>query len=160
VLAPLEVYLTLGDLEEAEKAAGELESTIEATGLELLRFKWLEAMGRIREQQSDFAAACDFYRRRIELAPTGTRAHRFLGRCYRKMGRLAEAREALELALTRSPYNPHTLLEMGLLEEAQGRRREAIGRLERAMEVWAEADSACAPAREAKEKLETWKATS
>lgn len=156
LLAPIEVYLELGDPKAAEDAASEFESVIETMGIELLRFKWLEAMGRIREQQSDFEAACDFYRRRIELAPTGTRAHLDLGRCYRKMSRLNQAQEALELALTRSPYSPRILLEMALTEDAQGRRRQAIEHLRRALEVWADADSTCAPALEARDKLQVW----
>ena len=156
LIAPIEVYLELGNLEAAEDAVSELESTIEAMGVEILRFKSLEAMGRIREKQTDFAAACDFFRHRMELAPTGTRGPLDLGRCYRKMGRLKESREALELALTRSPYHPRVLLQMALTEDARGRRDQAMEHLRRALVVWADADSACAPAPEARDKLQAW----
>ncbi len=156
VLAPPEVYLELGELDAAESAANDLGSTIETMGLELLRFKWLEAMGRVRERQSDLEAASDFFRQRVELSPTGTRGPLDLGRCYRKMGRLAESREALELALSRLPYHPRVLLQLALSKDAQGDRDQAIKHLRRALEVWADADSACAPAREARDKLQAW----
>ncbi len=45
---------------------------------------------------------------------------------------------------------------MALTEDAQGRRRQAIEHLRRALEVWADADSTCAPALEARDKLQVW----
>ncbi len=159
-LAPLEVHLRLGEPEAAEEAARALESTIDVMGLEILRFKWFEAMGRIRELQSDYAAACDFLRRRIELAATGTRAHVDLGRCYRKMGSLEKARETLDLGLSRSPYDPRILFELAKTEHELGRGSRAREHLERALEVWSNADSAYAPAREARETLALWERAS
>ncbi|MBD3334531.1 MAG: tetratricopeptide repeat protein [Candidatus Eisenbacteria bacterium] len=156
VLAPVEVHLELEDSEAAEKAAGELASTIESMGLELLRFKWLEAMGRIREQQGRFEEAEDFYRRRIDLRPDGVRIYHYLGRCLHKMGRLEEAREALSAALTRSPHQPRVLLEMALVEHESGRTARALEHLRTALDVWSKADSTFAPARQAREKLEDW----
>lgn len=76
------------------------------------------------------------------------------------MGRLAESREALELALSRFPYHPRVLLQLALTKDAQGDRDQAIKHLRRALEVWADADSAYAPAREAREKLQAWSTAS
>jgi tetratricopeptide (TPR) repeat protein len=154
--AEIEVHLALEDAQAAEQAAGELDATVEALGVELLRFKWLEYMGRIRELQADLAAAADFYRRRIEQSPTGTRALLNLGRCYRKMGKLDQAQEVPKLALLRSPYHPLGLFELAQVEDAQGHRRQATEHLRRSLEVWAQADSTFAPAREAREKLHAW----
>ncbi|MBU2693048.1 MAG: protein kinase [Candidatus Eisenbacteria bacterium] len=160
LLGPLEVYPELGDLTSAEAAADELETIIKAMNLELLRFKWMEAMGRIREKQGNFDEASDFFRRRIEISPAGVAPYRDLGRCYRKMGKFKEAGAALEVALKRAPYHPLTLLEMALTNEAMGRRVPALENLNRVLEIWADADSSFAPAQEARELKRGWSETS
>ena len=113
-------------------------------------------MGRIREKQSNFDEASDFFRRRLELTPNAAKGRRDLGRCYRKMGNLDGAQEALKLALLRSPYDPLILHEMAMMEDARGHRTQAILHLKRALKVWAQADSSFAPARESREKLAAW----
>lgn len=160
LLAPISVHIELGNLEEAESAAADLESMIESLNLGLLRFKWMETMGRIREQQSDYEVALDFFQQRIDLSPTGSEAHLDIGRCHRKAGNLDQAEASLTLALSRSPYNPSILYEMALLADRQGERSRAVDHLERALEVWALADSAYAPVRKARDTLRSWQETS
>jgi len=158
--ALVEVTVKLGRLGEAEEAADELAAHIESQGVQLLQFLWLRSMGSIREEQGDFDAACDFYRRRIEQRPAEAQGHYDLGRCYRKMGNLNEARESLASSLQRSPYGPRSNYEMALVEDGLGHRQQALEYLHRALQVWADPDSAYAPAREAREMLRRWQRAS
>ncbi len=78
---------------------------------------------------------------------------RQLGRCYRELGEYDRALALLQESLQVSPYQPRTNYEMALTYEAMGRMEDARTHLERALEVWAEADPGYEPAAEAREKL-------
>ncbi|MFC1575988.1 tol-pal system YbgF family protein [Gemmatimonadota bacterium] len=55
---------------------------------------------------------------------------------------------------SKSPWAPKTNYEMALTYEAMGRMEEARTHIQRALEVWAEADPEYRPARLAREAAE------
>jgi tetratricopeptide (TPR) repeat protein len=77
-----------------------------------------------------------------------------LGRCYREMGELDRALALMEESLRPSPYAPESNYEMALTYEAMGRMDDARTHIQRALEVWAEADPEYRPAQLAREAAE------
>ena len=78
-------------------------------------------------------------------------------RCLRKLGRHEEARESIASALRVQPYQADYLHEAALVAHADGDDDAARAHLERALEVWREADADFTPAVEARATLTSWR---
>ena len=78
---------------------------------------------------------------------------RQLGQAYRELGEHRRAEAAFREALRLRPADPRTRYELALLEEARGRREQAVQHLEAALATWAEADPEYKWARRAMETL-------
>jgi tetratricopeptide (TPR) repeat protein len=150
------IYVDLEDFETSRQLASELEVTIEQMRWEHLRPFWERLMGRILEGESDLPGALEHYRRFLELSPSDERSHFNLGRCLRKMAVYESARDELALAIARRPNHPEVLFEAALIENLLGNRQQAVAHLDKALEVWNEADTDNEPAAAARDTLRTW----
>ena len=134
---------------EAHRRAWEL---VEAGSLEGFRPTLLGDLGLILDRTGDHAGAAESFKAAVALSPEG-RFHRGAGRALRRAGLLDEAEAELRSALRLVPADPHAHLEMGLLMEARGGIRAAVGHLTNALAVWENADEGFEPALRARAKL-------
>ncbi len=158
-LGYLDVYLELGDANNAEKALEGVETLIQTFQLEMLRPMVLNALGKIHEIRDEYEEALISYQKQLELEPTDTRINRRIGRCYRNMGELEKAEEYLNKALKIYPFEPLNNYEIALVYSDMGKREEALEYLRIALEVWRDADPAYKPAKRALDKLTEWEST-
>ena len=149
----LQFYLAVEDTERANAALQQLETLVDETEAEVSRHRLLEARGRILELEGEYERAIESYQRSLELAPTGMTRYRAIGRCYRELGNLAEAKANLERNLQRTPFNPKTHYELSLVYADLGDHQQALEHLSISLDVWVDADPEFKPAREAREKL-------
>jgi Flp pilus assembly protein TadD len=74
------------------------------------------AEGDLQQARGDTSAAIDTYKKALALQPTLVAALVALSRAYVKQGNDAEARQALNSALSKDPSDPPANAELGLLE--------------------------------------------
>lgn len=85
-------------------------------------------------EQADYQTAAALYRREFAENPDSIDALVGLGRSYRNLGQAGRGEQALQEAAARVGDDPRILLELGRAQLANGRTREAIGTLSRALE--------------------------
>jgi tetratricopeptide (TPR) repeat protein len=155
-LGYLFLYLEIEEPDSAEVAFKGLKLFIDSYGLENLRDQTVFAKGRIAELRGEHEAAIKEYQTSFELTPTQTDRNVDMGRCFRKLGRLDEAEEAIQNMLKVFPFEPEALYELALIFAERGDQEKAIDALKKALTVWENADPVYKPAREAGEKLAEW----
>jgi tetratricopeptide (TPR) repeat protein/TolB-like protein len=156
VLVPLgwvSLYLDLENPDSLEMAADGLDRLIDAFGLEEVGAFSVYARGRALELRGDCRQAIISYKRALELQPRNIDWRRDIGRCLRKLGRLAEAAGQLEQVLKVGPSDPEAHYELALVYADGGETAKAREHLEYALRVWEDAEPQYEPAREAREKL-------
>jgi tetratricopeptide (TPR) repeat protein len=160
---PFDAFLPLGDfaIHMAKDDAAGIEATLPAIESiivtfqnEVLRPLLVHAQGRVFELRGDYQAAMERYEEERRLNPSDATIPTHLGRCLREVGENGEAVTLFLESLKSSPWAPRTNYELALTYEAMGRVEEARTHLERALEVWAEADAGYGPAEEARVALE------
>ncbi|MCG8467996.1 MAG: tetratricopeptide repeat protein, partial [Gemmatimonadetes bacterium] len=149
----LDIYSILRDAEALASAADRVEQAIEALGAEALRPNVLMARGLVLELAGDCETALTNYRAALELAPTADAIRIDIGRCLVTLGRLDEAADELAGALERAPFGPRTLTQMARVEIERGNAEAARAHLERALDVWSDADRSYELASEARDLL-------
>ncbi|UCC73570.1 MAG: tetratricopeptide repeat protein [Gemmatimonadota bacterium] len=149
----LNVYLELGDADNAERALADVEAYVDEQETESQRALVLHAEGRIREMRGEYEEAIASYRRALALDATGTYVKRRIASCYRQLERLEEAEAYLQEHLKVTPYNPMAHHELALVYADMGDRDKALEHLRIALTIWSDADPGFQPAREARAKL-------
>jgi len=76
-----------------------------------------------------------------------------IGRLYNRLGNLKKAENTLQAYLKRVPFRPDAHYEIALVYADMGKKDKAIEHLNKALWVWAEADTDYIPAKKAREKL-------
>jgi Flp pilus assembly protein TadD len=94
------------------------------------RLKGVEAYNR-----GDYAAALAEFQAIAREDPNDPQVHLHLGSAYIGLGRLGEAKQALETCLSVEPRNERALAEMGRLLALQNRLDEAVAALQKAVEA-------------------------
>jgi type IV pilus assembly protein PilF len=94
------VYYRMGDYTKAmsryqeaiaKDARGELAPLVE------------NGMGKVSYSQGDFIRAAAYFKKSAELAPSYVESHYWLGECYLKTGRPAEAKKSFEFVIKLAP---------------------------------------------------------
>ena len=152
-LGEMEVYSELRDPEGLETALESAEEMIANLGFELYRPTVTYYEARLDEIRDECEAAIDGYERALELEPTAVGWKVAVGRCLRKLGLLDEAAVRLLEVLDLRPYHAGAHYQLALVRLDQGDGETAREHLETALGVWAEADPAFEPAREARAAL-------
>jgi tetratricopeptide (TPR) repeat protein len=149
----LDIYIELGDIEQAEKYLAEAELNLEAMQSEIDRTILLNAQGRIHELKGEYQSAIVSYLKQIEMDPTNTQIDVCLGRCYRLVRDYKKAEEHLQKALRFHPFWPDANYEMALVIFETGEAEEALEYMKRVQLIWENADPDYEPAIKCREKL-------
>lgn len=155
IVGYLKTHMAKGDIPAVEERLEKLDQVIESLGgkigglprrKEILLAKLAEAKGNLEE-------ALSHYRQVLELNTQDFRSRIDVLRCERRLGRFEEAARTRAELLRLLPHDGGVHLEAALLYADTGERERAAEHLEKALEVWAEADPEFEPAREARTKL-------
>jgi len=152
-LGQLVISLEREDADSIEAALEGYERFIQAFSLEYARVNSVFAEGRVLELRGDCEQAIYSYKRALELEPRQSEMDIYIGRCYRKLGRLSEAKSHLQRALDVRPFNPRAHYEMGVAYADEGDDAKAREHLETALDIWADAEPGFEPAQEVRDKL-------
>ena len=93
-----------------------------------------QQLGAFYADQSDYEEAAKAFRKAVELAPDEPEPHRVLGGAYKSMGRFSEAESELRTSL-RLAERPLSMHALGVILMNQGRDREAIPYIRRALDI-------------------------
>jgi tetratricopeptide (TPR) repeat protein/predicted Ser/Thr protein kinase len=151
-----QIYIELGQADDAEQALGQFEEYIANFQVEVLRPMMHRFRGRVDELRGNYDEAIARYQRRIELSPTEFDSYRKIGRCYRKLEQYDRAEENLLKMLEIFPYDPKANYELALVYHAAGDGTKALEHLTRTLRIWENADESYVPAREARKTAASW----
>jgi len=176
ILAPFEFakyYLATSDISNAEKEVTKAESLlpISITGIWQKKY-WPENIRRLKLMINGLKGnlnekeAIESYdtimwpigdirtkRERKELGRRPWKPNPLLGRLYNRLGNFKKAENRLKEYLKRVPFRPDAHYELALVYADMGKKDKAIEHLNKALFVWAEADTDYVPAKRAREKL-------
>jgi tetratricopeptide (TPR) repeat protein len=158
-LGYLGLYLELEDADRAEAAHADAEARIEESGHGWVRGQLHFASGRIHELRRDYERAVSSYSEASAFSPINATIGRYLGRCYRALGRLDEAMQQLRTSLKIAPYAPESHYELARVYADAGETERAVEHLRIALSVWDEADPGFKAAGEARDLLARLEAT-
>ena len=153
-------YLAQEDPDRAEVALADLEEYIQSLGVEILRPYYHFALGYIHEMRGEFDEAITTYEKMLENDPSNDAAFHGIGRCRRKQGDFQLAVEFLEKSAQYGPVDGEINYELALAYHAMGRQKDADEHLDRALEVWKNADPTYKTAAEARATKRDWQAAS
>ena len=153
-LGEMDIYMALEDPDGIERTIPGVEKFIITFQYEVVRPAALSAQGKLDELRGNYQGAIGRYEEALRLSPSNSSIFVELGRCYRELGEHDRALTELQDALKSAPYAPRANYEIALTYEAMGRMNEARGSLQRALDVWAEADSTYLWAQRAREAAE------
>jgi tetratricopeptide (TPR) repeat protein len=152
-LGDLDLALELEDPTQIDTAAARLERAIQQSSLALLQPVAAYARGQAHYLRGEYRDAITDWQEEQRLNPSDPSIPRQLGQAYRGLRDYGRAEAALKEAQRLRPSDARTMYERALLEEARGRREQAIASLRAALDVWANADPGYKWARRAREKL-------
>lgn len=153
-LGELQIYLALEDADAIEATLPGVESFITSFQYEALRPVMFRAQALVHELRGEYREAIEQYEEQGRLSPSNTLIPISLGRCYRGLGEHDRAVSSIQESLRGSPFSPRANYELALAYEAMGRMDEARTHLDRALEVWADADPGYRPAERARNAAE------
>jgi tetratricopeptide (TPR) repeat protein len=133
-----------------ERAIEDTERLITQFGLEAVRPAVLRARGRVEEQAGRCGDALPLYEEALALAPTSLGLEVDIARCEGVVGRLDDAEERLVRLLRKRPVAPRATYELAVIHATRGDTAAALAALDRALEVWRDADPGFRPAQEAR----------
>ncbi len=146
-------YIELKDTEKAMQEIEQAEALIEGFGEDLLLANIHYANGRINEITENYSEAITYYQQFLDMQPSNMDTHRWIARCYRKLGEFKDAEEHIRIPLDLDPFNPKNNYETGLLYLESGEEKKAREYLQIANDIWTDADPGYEPAEDVKEKL-------
>jgi tetratricopeptide (TPR) repeat protein len=159
---PLDKFWRMGQLTLAietrdtlqlhEGIAG-VDSVMKAFGVAALRAKIDRGDAVLHEVRGDWNGALALYQRQLTAEPANLAVHRDVSRMYRKLGRLGDARTAVDRHLHAWPSSAESNIEAARVRLAAGDSAGARPYLDRAARTLEPADPASAAARELKELL-------
>jgi tetratricopeptide (TPR) repeat protein len=152
-LGELDIALELEDPSQIDTAAARIEQAIQQSSYAFLQQAATYARGQAHYLRGEYREAIASWEQEAKLDPSDASVPRQLGQAYRDLREYGRAEAALKEAQRRRPSDPRTMYERALLEEARGRREQAIVSLRAALVVWAGADPGYKWARRAREKL-------
>jgi tetratricopeptide (TPR) repeat protein len=152
-LGELQLQLELERPDDAERAATQLEQSIQTLGFQHLEHNVVAARARIAELRGKCDQAIPLYEQQRKLTPSDASILMSVGRCYRKLGQTTRSIEQLQAWLRVVPHHARGNYELGLSYLAAGDRAKALEHLRRAEQTWYEADATVREAADAKRKI-------
>ncbi|MCD4723421.1 MAG: tetratricopeptide repeat protein [Bacteroidales bacterium] len=154
------IYAETGDVEKAEEAMVGAKDLIKGFGQESMMAFIYYVQGRLNESLGKYQEAIDDYNKFFETNPTSYHIHSFTSRCYRQLKDFKQAEEEIQISLKHRPFSPTCNYEAALLYLETGEEEKGMEHLERAVEIWKDADSDYEKASIAKDKLRALKKAS
>jgi tetratricopeptide (TPR) repeat protein len=158
-IGEMELNTELGRADQAEAAAAAVEKAIGTTGFKILQTMVSNARGRIAELRGQCDVAITHYEAVQKAEPTDVGLHANIARCLRQRGQAQQAIERAQLTLKVVPFDPRANYEIGLAYLDARNRAKAIEHLQRAADVWSNADPAYKLANEARAALQKAEST-
>jgi tetratricopeptide (TPR) repeat protein len=156
-LGYLTFYIEMNDANEADKYLTELMNLINSLGQESLLIHADYARGQIAEIWKDYKTALENYTKVNQRMPGEYEPYVWISRCQRELGNNKEAKKSIDQALKMHPYDPKNNYEAAMVYLSLNDKQKAREYLDRAMEVWKDADANYLPyqqALSAKKQLE------
>lgn len=146
--AEIWLYDELGDAARLEPAVAALDRLIQTSGLNVLKQELLHGRARLNELRGNCTEAIRLYREEMTFEPLAISPNIDIGRCYRALGRTADAEKALTAAVRVVPAHGPAHLELALLYKAAGDAARAKQHADRARATWKQADATFKPLKE------------
>ncbi len=144
----------LGQADEAERNLTLAEESAHKFGFRNFEAQLLLLHGRIAELRSQWQDAIDTYVRSEALAPGDALiTHVSVARCYRELGQPQRSISELEPVLRAIPFQPRANYEMALAHLDAKDNAHALEYLQRALQVWSNADPAYRLSADARSRL-------
>ncbi len=142
-------YIELGNADEAEKYLPGALQTISDFSLQVEMDQIYRAQGRMAELRNNYTSALEYYTKYQEMNPSDWDAQRWISTCQRELGDLKKAKKSIEAAQKHNPWDPKSNFEAALLYMELNDKQKAREYLDKALEVWKNADTIYEPYREA-----------
>ncbi len=146
----LAVAMEIDSVPLIAQAIEDTEALITQFGLEAVRPAVLRARGRVEELADRCRAALPHYEEALALAPTSHGLEVDIARCEGAVGQLEDAERRLEALVQKWPASPRASYELAVVRAAQGDTAAALAELDRALEIWKDADPTFRPAQKAR----------
>jgi len=144
-------YIETNSSDSAERYIQEAKDLATDFGEEMLLTNVIYVEGRINELKNNYEQALEYYVKYQLNKPLETDVCRLKARCHRKLGNLKKAEKNILTALKHNPYEPKTNYEAALIYKEKGEPEIAKEHLQRALEIWNNADEDYKPAKLAKD---------
>ncbi len=151
--AYLDVYLAMDDADRAAAKLAEVEAIVEKAEAGWAQDDLDAGRGWIHELRGEYPEALASYQKALELEPLDVSRLRFIGRTYRELGRLDDAKAALEANLKITPYSAGSHYEMARVYDDMGDEARVLDHLRTAMRVLEDADPTCETLQKVKAML-------
>lgn len=151
------IYAETGETEKATEMISGAEELVNSFGEEMLLANIYYAQGKINEVLGEYELAIDYYKKYLEIDPTTFSFYTFLSRCYRELNEYSSAEEQILISLNHNPFDPSANYEAALLYLETGEEEKGMEHLQRAVDIWEDADADYKKANIAKEKLNSLK---
>jgi len=148
-LGYLDIAFEIDSVPMLEEAIEATDTLIARFGLEAVRPLVLRAQGRVLELQDRCADALPLYEQVVALEPTMYGFEVDVGRCLGATGRLDDAQRRLQAMVQKWPAFPQARYELASVLVARGDTAAAHVQLDRALEIWRDADPGYRPAQKA-----------
>jgi tetratricopeptide (TPR) repeat protein len=153
MIAELRLALENRDIPVAEEKLAAVEAMIAANQLETFRNAALNAGAQLAGLKDDWQRAYALRQEFLRANPTDAFVHFGIAEALRELGRLADAEQAIRLALKRTPGSAAAHVELARVLQARGDAAGSRAALERALEMWSQAEPDFEPAAEARALL-------
>jgi class 3 adenylate cyclase/tetratricopeptide (TPR) repeat protein len=142
-------YIELGNADEAEKYIPDALQAINNFSIQIEMDELYLAQARIAELRKNYIAALEFYKKYLDVNPVGWDAQRSIAKCQRELGDLKKAKKSIEIALKHYPWDPKSNYEAALLYLELNDHQKAGEYLNKALEIWKNADANYEPYQKA-----------
>lgn len=150
------LYAELGDTIKVNEAFSGAQDLIDGFGEEVLMANIYFAQGRLNELLGKYLDGIEYYNSYLKMRPTSFFVHVNIARCYRLLKDYDKAEEEILISLKYRPFDPLRNYEASLLYLEMGDDEKGREHLERAVDIWKDADPDYEKANIAKNKLEEY----
>lgn len=152
-LGELSLAVELKDADRAQAALDKAEAAVKQTQMEILRGNLVEAQGDIAELHEQWQKAHEAFQSFKKMTPDNNMINVKIGRCLRHLGQLDAAETAVRETLRLLPFYPPAYKELSYIQEARGDNKAAIASINKALEIWKDADPEFKPVNEIRTRL-------
>ena len=147
------IYTKNGDIEKAKEAMSGAEELIKGFGQEALMANIYYAEGKLSELSGEYEEAIAHFNDYFIMTPTSYGVHVYTARCYRMLKQYDKAEQEIAIGLEHRPFQPTINYEAALVYFEIGEKDKGMEQLQRAIDIWKDADTDYEKANRAKDKL-------